>query len=140
MAPVGAPIAHLAAAKQVTGEATYTDDILDPARGLHAALVMSTKAHAEILSVDPAKALAAPGVVAYYGASDIPGQNQIGPAIRDEELFASKEVLCMGFVIGIIVAETHEQACAASRLVQVEYKELPHIITIEVINTRHFPY
>ncbi len=99
MAPVGAPIMHVSADKQVqffnlflnhlvnyesqvTGEALYTDDIPTPPRGLYAAFVMSTKSHAEILSVDPSKALAYPGVVAYYGAKDIPGANQVRTIYR----------------------------------------------------------
>lgn len=131
MEPVGAPIAHLSAAKQVTGEAIYTDDIPTPPRGLYAAFVLSSKAHAELVRVDPAPALAARGVVAFLGANDIPGANQVGPVFADEELFASKEVHSVGFVIGVVVADTHQNALDAARLVHVEYKELPHVLTIE---------
>lgn len=131
MAPVGAPVAHLSAFKQVTGEAIYTDDIPTPPRGLYAALVMSARAHAELVSVDASPALALPGVVAFFGANDIPGANQVGPVFKDEELFASKEVHSVGFVIGIIVAETHQQALAGTHKVKVVYKDLPHVITIE---------
>ena len=42
---------------QVTGNAKYTDDMLLPPGGLHAALVFSTRPHARILAVDAAKAL-----------------------------------------------------------------------------------
>lgn len=38
----------------------------------------------------------------------------------------------MGFVIGVVVAESHLQALEGARLVKVEYKDLPHVITIEV--------
>lgn len=117
---------------QVTGEAVYTDDIPTPPRGLYAAFVLSTKSHAEILHVDPAKALAHRGVVAFFGASDIPGANQVGPVFNDEELFASKEVHCVGFVIGVVVADTHQNAVDAAKLVHVDYKDLHHITTIEV--------
>ena len=59
---VGASVKHKTADLQVTGEAVYTDDILDQAGQLHAALVMATVAKGTIDSVDTAKALAVPGV------------------------------------------------------------------------------
>lgn len=37
---------------QVSGEAQYVDDIPLPANALHAAFVLSTRPHANILSVD----------------------------------------------------------------------------------------
>lgn len=104
----------------------------NPPRGLYAAFVLSTKAHAEILHVDPAKALASRGVVDYISAKDIPGANQVGPVFNDEELFASKEVHSVGFVIGVVVADTHQNAVDAARLVHVDYKDLPHVVSIEV--------
>lgn len=73
MAPVNQPVIHQSATKQVTGEAAYTDDIPNPVGGLYAAFVMSAKAHARILKVDPTRALAARGVVAFFGPEDIPG-------------------------------------------------------------------
>ncbi len=42
---------------QVTGEATYVDDIPLPANTLYAAVVPSTHAHAKLLSVDPSEAI-----------------------------------------------------------------------------------
>ena len=73
---------------------------------LHGALLFSTKAHAEIISIDTSAALAFPGVHAYICHTDVPGSNHIGPIFHDEEVFASKTVVCAGAVIGMIVAET----------------------------------
>ena len=42
---------------QVAGEAVYTDDVKLSRDSLHAALVMSSKPHARLLSVDPSKAV-----------------------------------------------------------------------------------
>ena len=42
---------------QVTGEATYVDDIPLPANTLYAAVVLSTRAHAKLLSVDASDAI-----------------------------------------------------------------------------------
>lgn len=57
---VGAPLMHCSAELQVTGEAVYTDDMPRPAGSLHAALIMSDRPHAKLLSIDTAAALARP--------------------------------------------------------------------------------
>jgi xanthine dehydrogenase/oxidase len=82
--------------------------------------------------VDPSRALAARGVVAYIGANDIPGANQVGPVFNDEELFASKEVHSVGFVIGVVVADSHQDALDGASLVHVDYKDLHHVTNMEV--------
>ncbi|GAM28786.1 hypothetical protein SAMD00019534_119620 [Acytostelium subglobosum LB1] len=129
MKPVTMPIKHNSADKQVTGEAIYTDDIQSMAYSC--AMVLSTKAHAYIKNIDATKALAMPGVKGFFTAKDIAGENDCGPIFHDEELLASKEVLCMGYPIGVIAAETHQQALEASKAVVVEYEDLPAITSIE---------
>lgn len=84
--------------KQVSGEAQYTDDVALPPNTLHAAFVTSIKPHAKLLGVDASAALAMPGVVGFFGADDVPGDNMIGPIMHDEEVFATKEVTCVGQV------------------------------------------
>ena len=60
---------------------------------LFLALVVSSKAHAKIVHVDPTAALLMPGVVDYVDYRDVPGNNQTGYyAAKDEEIFASVEV------------------------------------------------
>jgi xanthine dehydrogenase/oxidase len=39
-----------------------------------------------------------PGVAGYFGASDVPGDNKIGPIMHDEEVFATEVVTCVGQV------------------------------------------
>lgn len=69
-----------------------------PPNGLHAALVLSRKPHARILSIDDSEAKSSPGFVGVYFADRVPGDNKIGPVIVDEELFASEFVTCVGQV------------------------------------------
>ncbi|TYH53959.1 hypothetical protein ES332_D09G135900v1 [Gossypium tomentosum] len=128
---VGSPEVHLSSRLQVTGQAEYADDSPMPPNGLHAALVLSKKPHARILSIDDSGAKASPGFAGIFFAKDVPGSNKIGPVVLDEELFASEFVTCVGQVIGIVVAETHENAKLAARKVHVEYEELPAILSIE---------
>ena len=63
---------HVAAMSQVTGEAQYTDDIPRGRNELVGCLVLSTKAHAKVLSVDWEGALEMPGVFAKVDHTDLP--------------------------------------------------------------------
>lgn len=69
-----------------------------PPNGLHAALVLSRKAHARILSMDDSGAKSSPGFRGFFMSKDVPGSNKLGPVIYDEELFASEFVTCVGQV------------------------------------------
>ncbi|TKY48375.1 Xanthine dehydrogenase 1 [Spatholobus suberectus] len=136
---VGSPEVHLSAKLQVTGEAEYADDTPMPPNGLHAALVLSRKPHARIIRIDNSGAMSSPGFVSLFLVKDVPGDNKIGPVVADEELFAVDYVTCVGQVIGIVVADTHENAKIAARKVNVEYEELPAILSIQdAINARSF--
>jgi xanthine dehydrogenase large subunit len=126
---VGVPRAHESAALHVLGQATYTDDIPEVRGTLHAALGLSAKAHARIVSFDFTRVRAAAGVVAVYGAGDVPGLNDCGPIIHDDPIFADGVVMYVGQPIFIVVAETHDQARRAARLADVVYEELPAILT-----------
>ncbi|WVZ57391.1 hypothetical protein U9M48_007782 [Paspalum notatum var. saurae] len=128
---VGQPMVHMSAMLQVTGEAEYTDDTPTPPNTLHAALVLSKKAHARILSIDDSLAKSSPGFAGLFLSKDIPGANHTGPVIHDEEVFASDIVTCVGQIIGIIVADTHDNAKNAANKVHIEYSELPAILSIE---------
>ena len=86
------------ACPQVCGTAQYVDDIKLPADALFAAIVASTKPHAKIVKLDTTAAAAMPGVHGIFTAKDVPGGNDIGPVIKDEELFAT--VGGAGLVLG----------------------------------------
>lgn len=130
---VGRPITHMSAFKQATGEAIYCDDIPFAEGELYLAFVLSTKAHARLVSVNAEKALQKPGVFAFYSAKDItPEQNAIGPIFHDEELFISEKVISQGQTIGVIVAKDQVTAQEAARMVEIQYEEIqPIIVTIE---------
>lgn len=130
---IGRPVVHVAAHKQVTGEAIYCDDIPHFENELYMALVTSTKAHANILSVDASEALKMEGVEAFFCAKDIDEhRNKTGPVFHDDEIFARKTVYCHGQTIGCILADNQIIAQRAARLVKVQYEELqPVILSIE---------
>ena len=123
------PIIHDSAVKHVTGQADYTDDLLEPVGTLHAYLGLSTVAHGRIRSLDLSKVREAPGVHLVLTAEDIPGVNDISPSgLHDEPLLATDEVQFHGQPIFAVVAETRDQARRACQLAQIEYEELPFAI------------
>ncbi|KAJ4325049.1 hypothetical protein N0V94_000934 [Neodidymelliopsis sp. IMI 364377] len=130
---VGQSKSHVAAMQQTTGEAQYTDDIPLQRNELYGCLVLSTKPHAKLISVDAEAALDLPGVAAYVDHKDLatPESNWWGAPSCDETFFAVDEVFTAGQPIGMILADTAKQAEQAARAVKIEYEELPAIFTIE---------
>jgi xanthine dehydrogenase large subunit len=124
-------VPHDSAAKHVSGEALYVDDLPEPAGILHVAVGLSTHAHAEILRMDLDKVRAAPGVVAVVAAQDVPGDNDIGPVFPGDPLFADGVVEYAGQALFAVAATTVERARRAARLAEVEYRELEAVLTIE---------
>jgi xanthine dehydrogenase/oxidase len=131
-APVGQPLPHASALLQCVGEAKYVDDMPDPSGCLHTAVVLSTQAHARIVSIDTTAAEAMPGVVKVFTAKDLTlDRNAMGPVIYDEELFRRETVTSTGQTVAAVVAESVEIARAAAKLVKVEYIALPAVVSID---------
>jgi xanthine dehydrogenase large subunit len=121
---------HESAHLHVSGRASYTDDIPVVAGTLHAALGMSAKAHAKIVSMSFDAVRAVPGVVAVFTAADIPGVNDVGPIIHgDDPILADGIVQFVGQPMFIVVAMSHDIARRAARRAEVVYEELPAILT-----------
>jgi xanthine dehydrogenase large subunit len=128
---VGQSHPHESAILHVLGEAVYTDDIPEAQGTLHAALGLSAKAHARILSLNLEPVKAMPGVVAVYTYKDIPGTNDCGPIVHDDPILAEEKVEYVGQPMFIVVADTHDNARHAARKADIQYEELPAILTPE---------
>ena len=130
---VGKASPHVAALKQATGEAQYTDDMPVQHNQLFGCLVLSTKARAKLLKVDAEPALAIKGVVDFVDHNDLPSPmaNWWGAPKSDEVFFAVDEVTTAGQPIGMILANTAKLAEEGARAVKVEYEDLPAVLTIE---------
>jgi xanthine dehydrogenase large subunit len=126
-----ASVSHDSAAGHVTGRALYLDDMPVVPGTLEAALVLSPHAHARIRSIDFARALAAPGIVAAVAAADIPGSNDIAPIRSGEPLLPQALVEYEGQPVAAIAARTLDEARAAAHLVHVDYEPLPAVLTVE---------
>lgn len=104
---------HLDAPFHTRGESLYVDDVPAPSGMLHAAVLGSPVAHGELRGVDTAAAKAVDGVVAVFTAADIPGNNEIGPIIDGDVVFADGAVTYIGQPIALVVATSPEIARAA---------------------------
>jgi xanthine dehydrogenase large subunit len=132
---VGNALPHDSAHLHVSGRAAYTDDLPEPRDLLHVAVGMSSKAHARLRSIDLGEVLAAEGVVDVCLAADIPGENNCGPIVHDEQILATdtveyvgQAVEYVGQAIFAVAARTVEQARKAVQLAKIEYDELEPIL------------
>ena len=133
---VGQPLPHESACGHVTGAALYTDDLALQFQGiLHAWPVLSPHAHAFVvrLDADSAAAVSAmqePGVIAILTAADVPGEGDSGSNRHDEPLFPT-EVTYHSQPVAWVLGETLEAARLGAARVNVEYRALAPILTIE---------
>ena len=128
---VASSVPHDTAGLHVTGAARYIDDIPLPADSLSLAFGLSQVAHGRIVSLNLDAVRAAPGVIAVLTAEDLPFANDVSPSAHDEPLLAVGQVFYVGQPIFAVVAESHLAARKAARLGQVEYEELPALLTID---------
>jgi xanthine dehydrogenase large subunit len=128
---IGEALPHDSAALHVSGEARYIDDLPEPPGTLHAALGVSRETHAKIRSLDLDPVRRAAGVVALVAAGDIPGNNNIGPVLPDEPVFAIDRVQFRGQPLFAVAATSVELARRAARLARVQYEVLEPVLTIE---------
>ncbi len=126
----GEPFPHESAHLHVSGGAVYADDIGLPANALHAALGLSTVAHARIRPMDLTAVREAPGVVDVACAADVPGENNFGPVLKDDPIFAESVVEFAGQALFGVAAISYQAARRAAQLARVQYEELPAILDV----------
>jgi xanthine dehydrogenase large subunit len=128
---VGVAVPHESAHLHVSGEARYTDDIPAPKGTLHAAIGISEHSHARVKKLDLSQVETAPGVVTVLTVADIPGENNHGPVVHDDPIFADGLVEYAGQCMFAVVATSVDAARKAARLAKIEYEELEAILDID---------
>lgn len=122
----------------VTGRGRYIDDLKFPGM-LHAVVVRSTHAHARLLGIDAAAALAVPGVAAVLTFADIaahaaPIPVRTGPLEGTERYLqrplAEDRVRYVGEPVALVVACDRYVAEDAAELVAVDYEPLPAVVDV----------
>ena len=116
-------------ARFIRGQGTYVDDIKLPGM-LFGAIVRSPYAHANIKSINKAKALAVPGVVAVLVADDLKPVNlawmpTLGGDVQ--AVLADKKVCFQMQEVAMVIASDRYAAADGAAAVEVEYEELPVI-------------
>ncbi len=114
---------------KITGRARYAGDQVLPGM-LYARLVTSPYAHARILNINTAAALAVPGVVAVF-TSETLGMDKADPLSRAQSPLALQEVLWCGHPVAIVIGETEALAEDGVAAVEVDYDPLPAAIDPE---------
>jgi len=122
----GTPVSRIDGILKVTGKADYSTD--HPVKNVaYAVLFKSTIAAGSIASIDVAEAEKAPGVLTIITHVNAPKLNVKG-GIRGGAMLQSSTIEFYGQHIGLVVAETFEQARHASHLVKVTYtKSAPNV-------------
>ncbi len=132
---VGGRMSRFEGGMKVTGAATYALEY--PVEGLaHAVLVQSTIAAGSVISVDTAKAKAAPGVLMILTPDDDLGlmtaSDWYGNRPENQPYHPlPREVRFNGESIAAVVAETREQASEAAKLICITYKQTPSVASID---------
>jgi 2-furoyl-CoA dehydrogenase large subunit len=116
----------------LSGRGRYADDLPVPAGTLHAHVIRSPHAHAEIAGIDASKALAHDGVWAVITGEDVrklsdPFLAAIKVPIQQWSL-AVEHVRYVGEPVALVVAENRYIAEDAAELVAIDYKPLEAVI------------
>ena len=120
---IGKPLRKVDGLAKATGAAVYADDIALPGM-LHAKTLRSPHAHARVLRVDAARALALPGVHAVITGRDLPIKYGVIPWTQDENALAVDKVRFVGDPVAAVAAVDEDTANAALALIDVEYEPL----------------
>ena len=128
---IGSKIPRVDGIEKVTGEAKFTADLRFPGL-LEAKVLRSPLPHATIEAIDASKAEALPGVVAVLTRDDLKAINPFyGNCFRDRPIVAIDRVRFIGEPVAVIAAEDGLVAEEALALVDVRYRELPLLSTVD---------
>jgi len=129
---IGAPILRKEDAGLLCGRGRYADDLAVPIGTLHAHVIRSPHAHAEIGRIDAATALAHDGVWAVITGEEVrklsdPFMAVVKTPIQQWAL-AVERVRYVGEPVALVVAESRYIAEDAAELVRIDYEPLEAVI------------
>ncbi|MBQ1095169.1 xanthine dehydrogenase family protein molybdopterin-binding subunit [Streptomyces sp. b94] len=124
---LGAPVERREGREKVTGTARYAAEYDWPGRA-QAWPVPAAVARGRVTGVDPAPALAMPGVLAVLTHENAPRLGE--PDDSTLALLQSPHVPHRGWFVGLVVAETLEAARAGAAAVRVTYEAEGHDVTL----------
>lgn len=124
---------HESAARHVSGQAVYIDDMTMPKGSLHAYVGLSSIAHGIVSSLCLTAVREAAGVVDVITRDEVPGIVDIGPVFPGDPLMVGvgDTVEFHGQVLFAVAATSYAAARRAARLAKVCYEPLPACLSIE---------
>jgi len=121
---------HESSNKHVSGQAHYTDDILEPPGTLYGAIGWSKRAHAIIKKMNLEEVMKSEGVISVVTSKDIPGRNDVGPVYDGDPIFP-KKAKYFGQPLFAVAATSTELARKAVLKAKISYKSLKIINNIQ---------
>ena len=114
---------HESSIKHVSGQALYTDDIIESPGTLYGAIGWSKRAHAIIKKINLEDVKKSEGVVSVITSKDIPGRNDVGPVYDGDPIFPKKAEY-FGQPLFAVAATSTELARKAVLKAKISYKSL----------------
>src|SRR2546423_2168492 len=133
---IGQPITRLDGGLKVTGTATYAAEFQRP-KLAYGALIQSEIANGRIVKIDVSAAKSASGVVGILTRENAPrfkpypdNLTKNGAPGESRVPLQDDDVYWVGQHLGVVIAETFEQATHAASLVRVQYDAKPPLVSL----------
>lgn len=133
-ADIGKTFRRLDYESKVSGQAQYLADMQVPGM-CHGRILRSPVPHARIKNIDTSRALKISGVLAIISRDDILQDQGIepfyGPVFKDQTIVAMEKVRHVGDPVAAVAALDADAAEEALRSIDVEYEELPAVLSVD---------
>jgi 2-furoyl-CoA dehydrogenase large subunit len=149
-ARIGQPLKRVEDIALLTGRGRFADDLPVTVGTLHAAILRSPYAHAEILAIDAGRALAMLGVHCIVTGEDaLRWSRPFIAAVRspvEHWCLATERVRYQGEPVAVVVAGDRYRAEDALEMIEVDYRPLPAAVDPrttagqEIVSDRQFRY
>jgi xanthine dehydrogenase YagR molybdenum-binding subunit len=133
---IGQPLTRLDGKLKVIGMATYAAEFHRP-KLAYGALIQSTIANGRVVKIDLSAAKSAPGVIGILTREDAPrfkpypdDLTKNGAPGESRVPLQDDNVYWVGQHLGVVVAETFEQAAHAVSLIRVQYESKPPLVSL----------
>ena len=129
---IGKPVERVEDGPLLKGQTRFTDDHPERPGTLHAAILRSPHAHADIISIDYSEALKRPGVSAVLTGQEI--SERTDPFLivlrqpMDQWSLAVERVRFVGESVALVVAEDRYKAEDALDYIKVKYRPLDAVV------------
>ena len=129
--PIGQNIPRADGKDKVTGAAVYTGDMKPPGM-LYGKVLRSPLPHARIRRIDSRNAETIPGVLAVLTRENLRVAAPLhGAYVKDQPVVALEKARYAGDVVAAVAATTERIADDALEAIEVDYEELPAVLTVE---------